>query len=237
MLDFLIDIDTQILLFFNGLHCPFFDYFMKAFSGKLIWVPMYATMLYILFRRFGWKVALCFTIGIACAIALADQIGASMIRPAVERYRPSNLNNPIHTLVHIVDGYRGGRYGFPSCHAANSFALATFLSLLFTKRRFTIFIFIWAITTAYSRLYLGVHYPGDLLVGALLGSASGWLTYSISKKIAKEIASPSDYDSSRFYDSLKVGNATFSYQLSDITIGAGLITALSIAIYSTFACW
>ena len=210
---------------------------MKAFSGKLIWVPMYATMLYILFRRFGWKVALCFTIGIACAIAIADQIGASMIRPAVERYRPSNLNNPIHTLVHIVDGYRGGRYGFPSCHAANSFALATFLSLLFTKRRFTIFIFIWAITTAYSRLYLGVHYPGDLLVGALLGSASGWLTYSISKKIAKEIASPIDYDSSRFYDSLKVGNTTFSYQLSDITIGAGLITALSIAIYSTFACW
>ena len=237
MLDFLIDIDTQILLFFNGLHFPFFDYFMKAFSGKLIWVPMYATMLYILFRRFGWKVALCFTIGIACAIALADQIGASMIRSAVERYRPSNLNNPIHTLVHIVDGYRGGRYGFPSCHAANSFALATFLSLLFTKRRFTIFIFIWAITTAYSRLYLGVHYPGDLLVGALLGSASGWLTYSISKKIAKEIASPHDYDSSRFYDSLKVGNTTIAYQLSDITIGAGLITALSIAIYSTFACW
>lgn len=236
MLDFLIDIDTQILLFFNGLHCSFFDYFMKAFTGKLIWVPMYATMLYILFRRFGWKVALCFTIGIACAIALADQIGASMIRPAVERYRPSNINNPIHTLVHIVDGYRGGRYGFPSCHAANSFALATFLSLLFAKRRFTLFIFIWAITTAYSRLYLGVHYPGDLFVGALIGSASGWLSYRISKKIANEIASPRDYDSSRFYDSLKIGNTTFLYQLSDITIGTGLITALSIAIYSTFSC-
>mgnify|MGYP002515950931 CR=1 FL=1 len=108
---------------------------------------------------------------------------------------------------------------------------------VFFKVTFSIFIFIWAITTAYSRLYLGVHYPGDLLVGALLGSASGWLTYSISKRIAKEIATSRDYDSSSFYDSLKVGNATFSYQLSDITIGAGLITALSIAIYSTFACW
>lgn len=236
MLDFLIDLDTQILLFFNGLHSTFFDYFMMAFTGKFIWVPMYATIVYILFRRYSWKVALCYTIAITTAIACADQIGATIIRPAVERLRPTNINNPINTLIHIVDGYRGGRYGFPSCHAANSFALATFLSLLFAKRRFTTFIFTWAILTAYSRLYLGVHYPGDLLVGGVIGVFSGWFMFIISKKIAKELSTPRDEDSNYFNDKISIGKTTFAYQLSDIMIAAGLITTLSIAIYSTFAC-
>ena len=235
MLDFLIDLDTEILLFFNGLYSTFFDYFMMAFTGKLIWVPMFATILYILFRRFSWKVALCYTIAIAAAIACADQIGATLIRPAAERLRPTNINNPINTLVHIVDGYRGGRYGFPSCHAANSFALATFLSLLFAKRRFSIFVFTWAILTAYSRLYLGVHYPGDLLVGGIIGAFSGWLMFIISKKIANELSTPRDDDSNMIFDKLSIGKTTFAYQLSDIMIAAGLITTLSIAIYSFIA--
>lgn len=235
MLDFLIDKDTEILLFFNGLHSTFFDYFMMTFTGKLIWGPMYATVLYILFRRFSWKVALCYTIAIAAAIACADQIGATLIRPAVERLRPTNINNPINTLVHIVDGYRGGRYGFPSCHAANSFALATFLSLLFAKRRFSIFVFSWATITAYSRLYLGVHYPGDLLVGGIIGVFSGWLMFIISKKIANELSTPRDDDSNYFNDKISIGKTTHSYQLPDIMIATGFMTTLSIIVYSFIA--
>lgn len=87
--------------------------------------------------------------------------------------RPSNPANPLSEMVHIVGGYRGGSYGFPSCHAANSFALASFLILLFANRKLSLFIFAWAVLNSYSRVYLGVHYPGDLLVGAIIGTAAG----------------------------------------------------------------
>lgn len=86
---------------------------------------------------------------------------------------PSNPENPLSEMVHIVGGYRGGSYGFPSCHAANSFALASFLTLLFANRKLSLFIFAWAVLNSYSRVYLGVHYPGDLLVGAIIGTAAG----------------------------------------------------------------
>lgn len=93
--------------------------------------------------------------------------------PEVCRLRPSNPANPLSEMVHIVGGYRGGSYGFPSCHAANSFALASFLILLFANRKLSLFIFAWAVLNSYSRVYLGVHYPGDLLVGAIIGTAAG----------------------------------------------------------------
>ena len=92
-----------------------------------------------------------------------------------ERLRPSNLSNPLSELTHIVNGYRGGSYGFPSCHAANSFALAVFAATMLRQRSFTIFILLWAVINCYSRVYLGVHYPGDLLVGAIIGSLIGYL--------------------------------------------------------------
>lgn len=101
------------------------------------------------------------------------QVCATLIRPEVCRLRPSNPANPLSEMVHIVGGYRGGSYGFPSCHAANSFALASFLILLFANRKLSLFIFAWAVLNSYSRVYLGVHYPGDLLVGAIIGTAAG----------------------------------------------------------------
>ena len=95
MIEFLSDIDTQLLLFFNGIHSPFWDYFMSAFTGKVIWVPMYASILYILLKNFHWKVALCYVIAIALTITFADQMCNSFLRPLVGRLRPSNPENPI----------------------------------------------------------------------------------------------------------------------------------------------
>lgn len=172
-----VDIDTDIFLFFNRMHSPFFDYFMSTFSGKWIWVPMYASILYVMLRNFHWKVTLFCLIGIALTITIADQMGATVIRPYVERLRPANLENPISGMVHIVNDYRGGRYGFPSCHAANSFGLAFFVSFLFRKRWLTVFFMGWALLTCYSRIYLGVHYPGDLLIGAIIGLLAAYLMY------------------------------------------------------------
>ena len=102
-------------------------------------------------------------VAIALTITFADQMGATVIRPLVCRPRPANLENPISEFVQIVNGYRGGRYGFPSCHAANTFGLAFFLFYLFRNRSLNWFIMLWALLTCYSRSYLGVHYPGDLL--------------------------------------------------------------------------
>lgn len=184
MLELLNDIDTGILLALNGLHAPFWDYFMYAFSGKWIWVPMYAAILYVLIRNYSWRQTVGIVVCIGLAILFADQVCATLIRPAVERLRPSNLMNPISADVHIVFGYRGGAYGFPSCHAANSFALAAFVAVLFGRKKLTAAIFAWAALNSYSRLYLGVHYPGDLLVGAAIGGAIGFGLAKLGKYVA-----------------------------------------------------
>lgn len=177
LIQILNNIDTSIFLFFNGMHTAFGDYFMSTFTGKWIWIPMYASILYILFKNYDWKVVLGCIVTIALTITFADQICATLIRPVVERYRPSNLNSPIVDLVHIVNDRRGGQYGFPSCHASNSFGLAFFVILIFRKRWLSIFILSWAVVNSYTRIYLGLHYPGDLIVGGLIGSAGAYLFY------------------------------------------------------------
>lgn len=187
MFEALNNIDTQLFLIFNGIHSPYMDNFMKLFTMKFVWVPMYATIILIIFRRYNRQMAILFIISIILSIALADQICATLIRPVVERMRPANPDNPLSALVHIVGGYRGGRYGFPSCHGANSFALATIMILIIRQRRFSIFILIWASVNSYSRLYLGVHYPGDLFVGAIIGSICAFICYFIAITIGQHI--------------------------------------------------
>ena len=182
MIEFLNNIDTEIFLIFNGHHTVFLDRFMTLFTDRFIWVPMYAVVLVIMMRALPPRKALMYIVALVAAIALTDQTCATVIRPLVERLRPSNLDNPLSALTQIVGGYRGGSYGFPSCHAANSFALATFLALVVRRRGFVAFIMVWAAVNSYSRLYLGVHYPGDLFVGAVIGSGSAWLCYSIVRR-------------------------------------------------------
>lgn len=182
MIDFLNNIDTEIFLFFNSHHTLFLDRFMTLFTGRFIWVPMYAMVLVIMLRALRPRQAMMYIVALVVAIALTDQTCASVIRPLVERLRPSNLENPLSAFTQIVGGYRGGSYGFPSCHAANSFALATFLALTVRRRGFVAFIMGWALVNSYSRLYLGVHYPGDLFVGAIIGSTFAWICYLVVKR-------------------------------------------------------
>lgn len=177
MLDSLVNLDTSLLLAINGANNTFFDYFMYAYSGKLVWVPMYISILYLMFRNLSRRQFVYAVIGTALLVLFADQVCSHGIRPFVERWRPSNANSPVYELVHIVNGYRGGRYGFPSCHAANTFALAIYLMLLFRRRWLTAFMVVWSLVTCYSRAYLGVHYPGDLLVGAFVGTMVAYLIY------------------------------------------------------------
>lgn len=180
----LTSIDTDLFLFFNGMHNTFFDYFMYVYSGKLVWIPMYAAILYVIARNFSWKTTLFCVVAVVLTITFADQVCSTLIRPYVGRLRPSNLESPISEMVHIVNNHRGGRYGFPSCHAANTFALAFFVFFLFRKRWLTAFMMTWAAVTCYSRVYLGVHYPGDLLVGSVVGLAGAWLMYRLFVKVS-----------------------------------------------------
>lgn len=187
-----IDIDTNIFLYLNGLHNAYWDNFMMMFSGKFIWVPMYAAFLWMVWRCFSWRSALTVTVMGVVLIALADQTCATLIRPYVERLRPSRLENELSDFVHVVNGYRGGLYSFPSCHAANSFAFAVFASLLMKRKAWTWFILVWALINSYSRIYLGVHFPGDLLVGAVIGTAVAlvvyWVAWYISRRWTHSIA-------------------------------------------------
>ncbi len=184
MLETLNTIDSEVFLWFNS-HTggAYADSFFWLFSGKIIWAGLYAAIIVALFRRFGWRVSIGMLLAIGIIIALSDQICGNFARHAFERLRPSNPANPLSEFVHIVNGYRGGAYGFPSCHAANSFALATFVMLVFRRRPLTIAMYLWAVLTAYSRLVLGVHYPGDLLVGALVGTGAAAATYCASRAV------------------------------------------------------
>ena len=186
LMQWLIEIDEKLLLAINGCHNDYFDHFMYLFSDRWIWVPMYVAILYVMIRNFSFRKTIVCLIAIALTITIADQVGASLIRPIVERMRPSNPDNPISDLVHIVNNYRSGRYGFPSCHAANTFGLAFFVFFLFSRRWLTVFLMFWAVVTCYSRVYLGLHYPGDLFFGMILGFLSAVVVYFVKRKLIGE---------------------------------------------------
>lgn len=216
MLDTLNSLDGSLLLAINGWHSTYFDHFMYTFSGKLVWVPMYVAIWYVMLRNLHWKQLLWCSIGVALVIVFADQVAGSLIRDNVCRLRPSNLENPLSELVHIVNGKRGGRYGFPSCHAANTMALAFYVYLLFRKRWLTFALMMWALVTCYSRAYLGVHYPGDLFVGCLVGMSGAAIVYLLLVKCCHY-------------------RPAASLRYSNVPIWVLLATVAGIVLYSLFA--
>lgn len=115
------------------------------------------------------------------AVGCSDFLCASIIRPAVQQLRPTNPDNPVSTMLHIVNGYTGGRYGFPSCHAANAFAIAVLTALWFRKKWIAAVLIGWALLECYTRLYLGVHYPSDIVAGMAVGSLIAGIVFRLSK--------------------------------------------------------
>lgn len=184
MFDFLENIDTQLFLYLNGKHNEFFDVVMWWISYKFTWIPFYALLLFLVWKKSGKKTFLVVA-AIGLLIIISDQSSVRIFKNIFLRYRPCH-NLLIKDFVHTVDGC-GGMFGFVSSHAANVFALAMFLSLVFKKAKFSFLIFFWAALTGYSRIYLGVHYPGDIVVGALLGCFIGILVYALFKFASKKI--------------------------------------------------
>ena len=227
-------LDNDLFLILNGLHSPLFDTFMSLFTGKWIWVPMYAAILCAMIRAYRWRVVVSLALAIALTITLADQTCATLLRPEFERLRPSHPDNPISAMVHIVNGYRGGHYGFPSCHAANSFALAMFTTLLFVKRRWGIFIFIWAAVNSYSRLYLGVHYPGDLLVGAIVGMTAGALGYLAGALLVSLWGAPQGLRQIPPLRCHPLFGREVCYRACDLPVAVGILTVVVMLLIAVF---
>lgn len=234
MTETLQNIDASTLLFFNSAHCSFFDSFMSLYSGRFIWIPMYAALLIMMLRRYSPMKVLFLLIGIAFSIVIADQLCATILRPIFHRLRPSNLDNPLSAAIHIVNGYRGGAYGFPSCHAANSFALATFASMMLKRRSFTLFIVCWAIINCYSRMYLGVHYPGDLIAGGTIGALTGALCYSLVMFLYGKMSHSRNSEESRPLLDIKNGIITDIKLFKDINLMelVGFVTLFAIIVVS-----
>jgi len=173
----LTELDKNLLLCLNSYHSPMWDNFFWIITNTLTWIPLYLTIAYIFIKNHSLR-GIWFLIFAAVLILLCDRISSGFFKPFFERFRPTH--DPfLRDMVHIVHNKRGGLYGFVSSHAANSFGLAVYLSLIFRNRLFNITIFSWAVIFSYSRIYLGLHYPGDIIAGALLGLILGRLVYGL----------------------------------------------------------
>lgn len=211
--------DAGIFTAINSWHVAYFDNFMWLVTKIGTWIPMILVLLYFLYFKKGWRRTITLLLAVALVILIADQVSASIIKPLVERARPSH-NPDLEATIHIVNGYRGGAYGFVSSHAANCFGIALFLAFVFKNRAFTWTMVAWAALMCYSRIYLGVHYPGDIVCGALLGVIAAWIGYKALQ-----------------WFSLKNpgwGNIEFSPQEAKTMIGAAACNVALLAIIAIF---
>lgn len=186
MLEFILEADKQLFLALNGFHAVGLDSFMLFLTAELTWLPLYALLLWLAYQKLKWRKAGILLVGIALVIALADQTTSSLMKPYFKRLRPSH-EPALATLVHTAkdakgNAYKGGKYGFASSHAANTYALALFFFLALGRQGRLKWLFAWATLVSYTRIYLGVHYPLDVLCGALVGLFWAWVAYRLLKR-------------------------------------------------------
>lgn len=177
MIDYLMDIDAEALLAVNGMYSSFQDALWWMVSAKWSSALLVLSLLWILIHK-NRRHALLVLAMVALAVLLADQVSSGLIKHLVERLRPTH-DPSLENAVHIVNGYRGGMYGFVSSHAANFFAIATLVSFIMRHRLVVIALYGWGLAQCYSRMYLGVHYPGDILGGIIVGVLAGWLVWRL----------------------------------------------------------
>lgn len=180
MLQSLLEIDKELLLWINSMHSPVADSVMVFVTGKFTWIPLYAFWIGYIIYKLRIK-AIAVILSIALVVTLADRISSGICKPTFERLRPCH-EPELAEKLHLANGC-GGQFGFVSSHAANSIGVAIFLSLIFGA--YTWFggtIWLWAISVSYSRIYLAAHYPGDILGGAIVGALAAYFCIFVLKR-------------------------------------------------------
>lgn len=190
MLEQLIHVDTEILLAINGCHAPWADQLMWIISAKATWIPLYILLIGLLAWRYRkpaptsikWlqRVPVCVVLiaMIALAVGCADFIASGILKDWVARPRPTRVPE-LEGVLHLVNGYRSGQFGFASSHAANTMACALLFSLIWRKKLTTSLLMLWVALNCYSRMYLGVHYPTDIIGGLLIGATVAVVVYQV----------------------------------------------------------
>ena len=200
-MDYLIHIDQQWLLAINGWHSEWADMLMWYISKSTTWLPLYALLVGLIVYRFGiLSPSLCregrrgssllrvliILAGFAVAVGLSDFISSGIIKPWVCRLRPTH-EPALAGMLHLVNGYTGGLYGFVSSHAANTMACALLFALLYRNKYATVGLMLWVALNCYSRMYLGVHYPADIIGGLAIGALMATLTYGMVRRLVERV--------------------------------------------------
>jgi undecaprenyl-diphosphatase len=178
-------IDEELFIWLNSFHADWLDPIMFQITLTITWVPLYAILIYLIYRAdskgIWWVLG-----GAAFTILISDQVTSGFMKPYFERLRPCH-DERFDDIIHNY-GRCGGLFGFVSSHAANTFAIATFLNLrLQAKLPFLKWLYLWAFIVSYTRIYLGVHYPVDIVIGALIGIAAGLLSWFLTVIVRREI--------------------------------------------------
>ena len=177
----ILELDKSLTLALNGSDSLVMDSIIMIITSTLVWIPVGLFLLYYIYSKCGLKSMLLVLGGMALCILLADLMSSGVCKPLVARLRPSN-EPALAGMIDLVNNYHGGRYGFFSAHAANTMSIAVFLSLLLRRRPIVLLLILWSLLNCWSRVYLGVHYVGDLLVGLAWGALVGWGVYLLLRR-------------------------------------------------------
>lgn len=191
-------IDRDALLAVNGSDSLFLDRLARILTTALTWLPLYISLFIVVLRNNDSFRKVLMIIGAAAlCVLLAGTVDDMIVKPTVARWRPTH-DPVIGAMVDVVDGYRGGKYGFFSAHASNTFSIAIFFCWLVRSRLLSTAMVLWSFTNCWTRLYLGVHFPGDILVGLTWGFIVGSTVYYLFYRLTRNIGSGSHLISSQY---------------------------------------
>ena len=229
ILEVLQDIDRELLLAVNGSDSLYLDRVVRTLTNGLAWIPLYLSMFYLVVKNNDNFRRLLFLLGgVAVCYLLAGAVDDGIVKPLVARWRPTH-DPQIGALVDVFDGYRGGKYGFFSAHACNTMSIATYFCWIARSHRLSIMLVIWSLVNCWTRLYLGVHFPGDILVGLIWGVTVGTGVYFLYRRITRGMYMPRNLNPAQYtstcYRRLDCNwpVAVFIYTLAFIYIKACII--------------
>ena len=192
------DMDMQVLSLFNGSDNIMLDQMVQILTSGLTWIPLYVMLFFVVMRNNETMGQIALVVGSAIfCVLFADGLVDGIIKQLAERWRPSN-DPTFKYMVQVVDDIRLKGYSFCSAHAANTMSLAVFFSLLIRSKMLTITLVIWSLINCWTRLYLGVHYPSDILCGMIIGIIVGILVYLLYYKIYLRISPKINYISNQY---------------------------------------